>query len=129
MERQQHEGEPPLGVRCDEAPARADSDGIHCCRVVPRLRPTVSSDLSLYLLSSQDQHSMDRRITIIARYCLLEAMRTRLPALVFATILLLMLAGFFVGAIGITEGTRLQVGFYAASVRFAAVFIVALYVL
>ncbi|MGE5758000.1 MAG: hypothetical protein ACM3W8_03945 [Sideroxydans sp.] len=72
---------------------------------------------------------MDRRITIIARYCLLEAMRTRLPALVLATILLLMLAGFFVGAIGITEGTRLQVGFYAASVRFAAVFIVALYVL
>lgn len=72
---------------------------------------------------------MNSRVTTIARYTLLEAMRTRLPALVLATLLALLAASFFVEAISIAEGARLQTGFYAAGVRLCSVFIAALYVL
>jgi len=72
---------------------------------------------------------MNDRITTIARCALLEAMRTRLPGLVLFAVLLLCAAGFFVQALGVIEGARLQVGFYASCMRLAAVFIVGLYVL
>lgn len=72
---------------------------------------------------------MDSRIAAIARYTLLEALRTRLAALVFVTLLLLLAASFFVESISVTEGARFQAGFYAASMRLAAVFIAAVYVL
>lgn len=72
---------------------------------------------------------MDSRIAIIARYTLLEALRTRLPALVLATVLVFLAASFFVEAISVAEGERLQAGFYAASMRLACVFIAGLYVL
>ena len=54
------------------------------------------------------------RISTIARYTLLEALRTRLPALVVAAIAALLAASAFVETISITEGQRLQTGFYAA---------------
>jgi ABC-type transport system involved in multi-copper enzyme maturation permease subunit len=72
---------------------------------------------------------MDSRIATIARYTLLEALRTRLPVLVLATLLALLAASFFVESIAITEGARFQAGFYAAGVRLAAVFITAMVVL
>jgi ABC-type transport system involved in multi-copper enzyme maturation permease subunit len=72
---------------------------------------------------------MDSRITTIARYTLLEALRTRLPALVLATLLALLAASFFIESISVTEGARFQAGFYAASMRLACVFIATLYVL
>lgn len=72
---------------------------------------------------------MDSRIATIARYTLLEALRTRLPVLVLATLLALLAASFFVEGIAITEGARFQTGFYAAGVRLAAVFITAMVVL
>ena len=72
---------------------------------------------------------MDSRIAAIARYTLLEALRTRLAALVLITLLLLLAASFFVETISVTEGERFQAGFYAASMRLAAVFIAAVYVL
>lgn len=72
---------------------------------------------------------MDSRIAAIAHYTLLEALRTRLAALVLVTLLLLLAASFFVESIAVTEGARFQAGFYAASVRLAAVFIAAVYVL
>jgi len=72
---------------------------------------------------------MDSRIAAIARYTLLEALRTRLAALVLVTLLILLAASFFVEAISVTEGARFQAGFYAASMRLAAVFIAAVYVL
>lgn len=72
---------------------------------------------------------MDFRITTIARYTLLEALRTRLPVLVLATVLTLLAASFFVESIAITEGARFQTSFYAAGVRLAAVFITAMVVL
>ena len=72
---------------------------------------------------------MYRQIATIARYTLLEALRTRLPGLVLAAIALLTAASFFVHEIAITESARLQTGFYAAGMRFGAVFMAGLYVL
>ncbi|OGA38182.1 MAG: hypothetical protein A3G24_20410 [Betaproteobacteria bacterium RIFCSPLOWO2_12_FULL_62_13] len=72
---------------------------------------------------------MTRQITIIARYTLLEAMRTRLPELVAAATLVLAAASFFVQQIAITESTRMQTGIYASGMRLASVFIAGLYVL
>jgi ABC-type transport system involved in multi-copper enzyme maturation permease subunit len=72
---------------------------------------------------------MTPQIATIARYTLLEAMRTRLPELVAAVIVLLGAASLFVNEIAVTEGPRLQTGFYAATMRLAAVFITGLYVL
>jgi ABC-type transport system involved in multi-copper enzyme maturation permease subunit len=72
---------------------------------------------------------MKSRIATIARFTLLEALRTRLPALVLIALALLVTASFFVEQLAIAEGARFQTGFYAASARFAAVFIAAFYVL
>src|SRR5262245_57376909 len=71
---------------------------------------------------------MKSRIATIARFTLLEARRTRLPALAFLALAVLFGASFFVEAIAITEGTRFQAGFYAASARIAAAFMIALHV-
>lgn len=72
---------------------------------------------------------MKPHIATIARYTLLEAMRTRLPVLVAAVVILLVASSLFVNEIAVTEGARLQTGFYAATVRLAAVFVAGLYVL
>ncbi|HEY7657531.1 MAG TPA: ABC transporter permease [Burkholderiales bacterium] len=72
---------------------------------------------------------MDPRIAAIARYTLLEALRTRLSVLVLITLAGLVAASFFVEALAITEGARFQAGFYAAGMRLASVFIAAVYVL
>ncbi len=72
---------------------------------------------------------MDSRITTIARYTLLEALRTRLPALVAGTLAVLFVASFFIESISITEGERFQAGFYAAAARLACVFVAVIYVL
>lgn len=72
---------------------------------------------------------MNQRITIIARYTLLEAMRTRLPVLVAAAIVLVVAASFFVQQIAITESARMQAAAYAAGMRLACVFIAGLHVL
>lgn len=72
---------------------------------------------------------MNSRIATIAHYTLLEALRTRLPALALVTVCVLLLASFFVEAIAVTEGARFQTGFYASGMRLAGVFIAGLYVL
>ena len=72
---------------------------------------------------------MDSRIATIARYTLLEALRTRLPLLVLITLLALLAASFFIETISVTEGARFQAGSYAAGVRLASVFIAAIFVL
>jgi Cu-processing system permease protein len=69
------------------------------------------------------------QITTIARYTLLEAIRTRLPQLVAAVVVLLGATSLFVHAIAVTESTRMQVGIYASSTRLASVFIASMYVL
>jgi ABC-type Na+ efflux pump permease subunit len=72
---------------------------------------------------------MKSRAATIARYTLLEALRTRLPAFSLVVLALLVAAGFFVEHIAIIEGARFRTGFYAAAARWATVFIVALHVI
>lgn len=72
---------------------------------------------------------MDSRIATIAHYTLLEALRTRLAALVLVILIALLAASFFVLSITVIEGARFQAGFYAAGMRLACVFVAGLYVL
>lgn len=72
---------------------------------------------------------MHNRIATIARYTLLEALRTRLPLTTAIVAGTLVLASFFVREIAITESARAQAAFYAAMVRFAMVFVAALHVI
>jgi ABC-type transport system involved in multi-copper enzyme maturation permease subunit len=71
---------------------------------------------------------MSHRIATIARYTALEALRTRLPVLAAVVIGALFAASFFIREIAITDSARFQTSFYAATVRFAMVFIAALHV-
>lgn len=73
-------------------------------------------------------NSAHRQAITIARYTLLEALRTRLPWLMLAALLLALLGSLFVKEIAITETLRLQISFLAAALRLAAVFIIALYI-
>src|SRR3990172_3493696 len=69
------------------------------------------------------------RIVTIARFTLLEAMRTRLP-LIFVIVLGLILGtAYFIQQLAITESARLQITFSAAATRFAAVFVLSLHIL
>jgi ABC-type transport system involved in multi-copper enzyme maturation permease subunit len=70
---------------------------------------------------------MRSRIATIARYTMLEAVRTRFALIALAVIVLALAGSFFIREIAVTESMRFQTAFYAASVRFAAVFVAALY--
>ncbi len=70
-----------------------------------------------------------RQIVTIARFTLLEALRTRLLWLFIAALALIVGAGYFMQQLAITEGWRLQTVFTAAAARFAAVFVLSLHVL
>lgn len=70
---------------------------------------------------------MKNRIATIARYTVLEAVRTRLPLLTLVTVGIFFAASFFVREIAIAESARFQTAFYAATIRLAIVFIAALY--
>ena len=72
---------------------------------------------------------MTDRIASIARYTVLEALRTRLPLTVAVVAAVLLAASFFVREIAITESLRFQTAFYAATMRFATVFLASLYVI
>ncbi|HEX6006411.1 MAG TPA: ABC transporter permease, partial [Burkholderiales bacterium] len=72
---------------------------------------------------------MTHQIATIARYTLLEALRTRLPHVLISIVAILGAVSLFVGAIAIAESTRMQIGTYAASMRLATVFVAAMYVL
>ena len=69
------------------------------------------------------------QIRAIARYTLLEALRTRLPLLLAVALALVLALGFFVSELAVIESQRMRVSFYAAGARFAAVFIVSAHVL
>jgi ABC-type transport system involved in multi-copper enzyme maturation permease subunit len=72
---------------------------------------------------------MTHRIATIGRYTVLEALRTRLSLSTAALVCILLIASFFVREIAITDSARFQTAFYAASVRFGMVFVVALHVI
>jgi len=69
-----------------------------------------------------------RKALTIARFTLLEAVRTRLLAVVVILLALLFLGSLFVQHISVTETTRMQTGFLAATARMAAVFVLSLHV-
>lgn len=69
------------------------------------------------------------RIRVIAAFTWLEAVRTRLPWVVVGMALVLFTASLFVRSLALTESTRIQLGFLAATLRFATVFVVCLHVL
>ena len=69
------------------------------------------------------------QIATIARFTVLEAVRTRLPWLFVIVLAVILGAAYFLQQLAITESARIQIGFAAAATRFAAVFLVSLYVL
>src|SRR5258705_9552125 len=69
------------------------------------------------------------QIITIARFTLLEAVRTRLPWLFIIVLGLILGTAYFIQQLAITESARLQIAFSAAATRFAAVFVVSLHVL
>ena len=69
------------------------------------------------------------RILAISRYTFLEARRTRLLPLFAAALCAVFALAFFVSELAVTESLRMQITFYAAAARLAAVFIVAMFVL
>ena len=72
---------------------------------------------------------MNPGIITIARYTLLEALRTRLPVLVLIVLAAVLGASFFIEALSVTEGARFQAGLYASGARLACVFIAGIFVL
>ena len=71
---------------------------------------------------------MHAQVFTIARFTLLEAIRTRLPLVVVAVFALIWASSYFVNQISITESARLQSSFFAAAARLASVFVLALYI-
>lgn len=69
-----------------------------------------------------------RKVFTIARFTLLEAVRTRLLWVVLVILALLFLGSLFVQHIAVTETARLQTGFLAATARMAMVFVLSLHV-
>lgn len=67
------------------------------------------------------------KVLTIARFTLLEALRTRLPWIVLIIFALLSLGSVFVQHIAVTESDRMQIGFLAASIRMAAMFVLSLH--
>ena len=72
---------------------------------------------------------MRKQIHIIARFTLIEALRTRLHWLMLSALLLAVVGSVFVHQIAIAENARIQTTFLAATMRFASVFIVSLYII
>jgi len=69
------------------------------------------------------------RIVTIARFTLLEAVRTRLPWLFIILLGLVLGTAYFIQQLAITESARMQIAFSAAATRFAAVFVLSLHIL
>jgi len=70
-----------------------------------------------------------RQIVIIARFTMLEAVRTRLFWLFGGVLALVFGVTFFIQQLAIIESSRLQIEFSAAATRLAAVFVLCLHVL
>lgn len=68
------------------------------------------------------------KVLAIARFTLLEALRTRLPWLTLVVLGGLLLASLLVQQLAITETRRLQMGFLAAGARLGTVFVLTLHV-
>jgi ABC-type transport system involved in multi-copper enzyme maturation permease subunit len=71
---------------------------------------------------------MHRQILTIARFTMLEALRTRLPWLVGSMLGFIWAGSLFVQQIAITESARMQWSFFASGARLASVFMLTLYI-
>jgi len=71
---------------------------------------------------------MTTRIKAIARYTVLEAVRTRLPLAGIIAVLLVLGMSFFLRELALVQDVRVQTTVYAAIVRLVCIFIVALHV-
>jgi len=69
------------------------------------------------------------QIATIARFTLLEALRTRLAWLFVIVLALILVTAYFIQQLAITESTRLHIGFSAAAARLATVFVLSLHIL
>lgn len=69
------------------------------------------------------------QIATIARFTLIEALRTRLAWLFVIVLALILVTAYFIQQLAITESSRLQVGFAAAAARLATVFMLSLHIL
>jgi ABC-type transport system involved in multi-copper enzyme maturation permease subunit len=70
-----------------------------------------------------------RQIGTLARFTLLEALRTRLPWLFVTALAAVYGTSFLVQQLAITESARMQIVFAAAASRLVAVFVLSLYIL
>lgn len=75
-----------------------------------------------------DKETMANRVCAIARYTLLEAVRTRLPLAVAVALLAVLGASAFVRELALIQDARVQTAVYAALARVTAVSIIALHV-
>ena len=85
------------------------------------------SNLSFY--NGTGLQTMLSHILTIARYTLLEGLRARLVWLVLLVMAILFTASVLVQQLAITESVRMQIGFLAATLRPASVFIICLYII
>lgn len=69
------------------------------------------------------------RIATLAYYTLVEARHARMPLLLAAALALLLALAFFAAELAVIESARVRIAFYAAGIRLACVFIVAVHVL
>ena len=74
-------------------------------------------------------HRHLRPIGIIARFCVLEAVRMRLALLLLVALGVTWLLAYFAQALAITDADRLQVAFFAAGARVVCIFVLAMFVL
>lgn len=70
-----------------------------------------------------------QQIVTLARFTLLEALRTRLWWLLVIVLALILVTAYFIQQLAITESARLQIGFAAAAARLATVFVLSLHIL
>jgi ABC-type transport system involved in multi-copper enzyme maturation permease subunit len=81
-------------------------------------------------LGASLDYSMGRQqIVTLARFTLLEALRTRLPWLFLIALVAVYTTSYFVQQLAITESARMQIVFAAAASRLVAVFVLSLYIL
>ena len=70
-----------------------------------------------------------RPIVTLARFTVLEAMRTRLLWLIVIALAVLFVVAGFIQQLAITESARVQIAFSAAATRLIAVFVLSLHIL
>jgi hypothetical protein len=72
---------------------------------------------------------MGQQVITIARFTMLEALRTRLLRLYLVAFVAVLLISFFVQQLALTESARFQISFFAVGIRLVSIFVLSLYVI